>query len=68
MVKYKLYYFDDRARGEPIRLLFAAAGKKFEDVRIQRELWKNFKPDAPLGKVPYLEVNLSEKKIITLLY
>jgi glutathione S-transferase len=56
MVKYKLYYFDARGRGEPIRLLFAAVGKKYEDVRIQREMWANYKPDTPLGKVPYLEV------------
>ena len=35
--KYKLTYFDIRGRGEIPRLLFHAAKKEFEDVRIDNE-------------------------------
>ena len=33
MSTYKLYYFDSRAAGEPIRIIFAQAGVKYEDIR-----------------------------------
>jgi glutathione S-transferase len=55
MVKYKLHYFDARGRAELIRLIFAAAGKKFEDVRFQREVWQDYKPMSPTGQAPFLE-------------
>lgn len=35
MVNYKLNYFNGRGRAEISRLIFAAAGVKFEDVRIE---------------------------------
>ena len=57
MVHYKFYYFNVRGRGELIRLLFAAAGQEFEDHRFEREDWPKFKPNAPFGQVPFLEVN-----------
>ena len=31
---YKLYYYDWKSRGEPIRIVFAYAGVEYEDCRI----------------------------------
>lgn len=36
--KYKLTYYNLRARGEPIRLVLAYAGVDYEDVRIPFDL------------------------------
>lgn len=55
--KYKLTYFDVRARCEHIRLLFAAGKLAFDDVRIKQEDWPTLKPTTPLGALPMLEVN-----------
>uniref|UniRef100_A0A7E4UN18 glutathione transferase n=1 Tax=Panagrellus redivivus TaxID=6233 RepID=A0A7E4UN18_PANRE len=57
MARYTLTYFDIRARGEAIRLLFKYAGVEFKDVRIQRADWPKIKPTTPTGKLPYLEVD-----------
>jgi glutathione S-transferase len=57
MSTYKLYYFNSRGRGETARLIFAAAGQKFEDVRFEREQWPSLKPQMPLGQVPVLELD-----------
>jgi len=35
LTTYKFYYFNSRDRGELSRLIFAAAGQKFEDIRIE---------------------------------
>lgn len=44
MATYKLIYFEEEARGEPARMIFAAAGVNFEDVRIDEwEEWPNRK-------------------------
>ena len=56
MVQYKLYYFEMRGLGELARLVFAAAGQTFEDVRIPRDKWPEWKDKSPFGQAPYLEV------------
>ena len=43
MSSYKLTYFNGRGRGEIARMLFAAAGKEFEDVRIEFPDWPKLK-------------------------
>ena len=43
MSTYKLYYFDSRAAAEPIRIIFAQAGVKYEDIRYTHEQWPNEK-------------------------
>lgn len=44
MADIKLVYFNLQARGEPVRLILAAAGQKYEDVRISFEDWPKEKP------------------------
>ncbi|CAC5415518.1 HPGDS [Mytilus coruscus] len=57
MSTYKVTYFNGRGRGELTRLLFVAAGQKFEDERVTREEWQKLKPNMPQGTVPVLTVN-----------
>ncbi|XP_019622110.1 PREDICTED: hematopoietic prostaglandin D synthase-like [Branchiostoma belcheri] len=62
-----LTYFNGRGRGEPIRLLFAAGGIQYEDVRIEGAQWPALKPNTPFGHLPVLEVDgvtLSESTTI----
>lgn len=40
---YKLIYFNSRGRAEHIRFIFAYAGVEYEDVRIPKEKWPEFK-------------------------
>jgi len=54
---YKLQYFNGRGRGEIPRLLLAAAGQKFEDVRIEQEDWPAEKGKTPFGSMPVLTVD-----------
>nr|AYN44551.1 glutathione S-transferase S11 [Brachionus koreanus] len=55
MPGYKLYYFNGRGRAEISRLILAAAGVKYEDVRITD--WPTTKSDAPVGQLPYIEID-----------
>ncbi|CAF3779203.1 unnamed protein product [Rotaria sordida] len=55
--QYKLYYFDSRGRAEPIRLIFAYAGQKFEDIRYSDDEWSKMKNEMPLGQIPVLEIS-----------
>ncbi|CAF1468381.1 unnamed protein product [Adineta ricciae] len=57
MPTYKLYYFNARGRAEIARLIFAAAGETFEDVRYEREEWPSHKSEMPLGQMPVLDVD-----------
>ncbi|XP_078702009.1 hematopoietic prostaglandin D synthase-like [Branchiostoma floridae x Branchiostoma belcheri] len=57
MPSYKLTYFNGRGRAETIRLLFAAGGIQYEDVRIEGEQWPALKPNTPFGHLPILEVD-----------
>jgi glutathione S-transferase len=57
MTNYKLTYYNSRGRAELIRLVFAAAGVKYEDVRIEREQWPAIKPTTPFGQLPMLEAD-----------
>jgi len=67
MPEYKLTYFNLRARAEVSRLLFAAAGVKYEDIRVEKSRWPELKPTTPFGQVPFLEadgVKLCQSKAI----
>ena len=57
LTTYKFYYFNSRDRGELSRLIFAAAGQKFEDIRIEGSQWPTRKPEMPLSQMPVLEVD-----------
>lgn len=64
-MSYKLYYFDGRGRGEIIRLIFAATGTKYEDIRFSMEEWgSKFKAIAPTGVAPWLEDPVSGKTLV----
>nr|QFU14643.1 glutathione S-transferase GSTs5 [Dendroctonus armandi] len=55
---YKLTYFDLRYLGEGSRQVLIYAGQKFEDNRINRELWESqLKSKSKYGKLPILEVD-----------
>ncbi|CAF3001291.1 unnamed protein product [Rotaria sp. Silwood2] len=55
MSTYKLHYFNGRGRAEVSRLIFAAAGHKFEDIRYESSQWLSYKSAMPLGQMPVLE-------------
>lgn len=40
---YKLHYFNLKALGEPIRMLFAYGGIEFEDIRVESSEWPALK-------------------------
>jgi len=40
----KLIYFNARGRAELARLILAQAGADYEDSRLTREEWPNYKP------------------------
>jgi glutathione S-transferase len=62
VAEYKLVYFNFRGRGEVDRLVFAAAGQKFEDHRFDPSVWKSeYKAKSPLGAVPWLEIHENGK-------
>ena len=57
MSTYKLIYFNSRGRAETSRFIFAQAGVKYEDKRVEKEEWAQLKPSTPTGMLPLLEVD-----------
>ncbi|XP_059143203.1 glutathione S-transferase 1-like [Physella acuta] len=53
----KLYYFDGRGRAEVTRLMLAAAGVKYEDIRYTSQTWPAEKSKMPFGQVPVISVD-----------
>jgi len=53
---YSLHYFNGRGRAEAIRLIFAQAGQKFEDLRHSPDEWAKLKTQMPLGQIPVLGI------------
>ena len=37
--QYRVIYYSGKGRGEPIRMMFALAGVKFEDIRFEHDEW-----------------------------
>lgn len=52
--KDQLLYYNLRARAEAIRMLYALAGKEFEDKRFSPEEWPALKPCKFVVKRKYL--------------
>lgn len=44
MPEYKVWYFNVKALGEPLRFLLSYGGLPFEDIRVTREEWPALKP------------------------
>lgn len=61
---YRLIYFNVKALGELPRYLFHAAGKQFQDVRIESSDWLKLKPESPFGQLPILEVHKGNKHVL----
>ena len=57
MPTYKLYYFQGRGGAEVTRWVFIQAGVPYEDIRLSREEWAEFKPKSPAGGMPILEID-----------
>jgi len=57
MTDYKVTYFKlAGSRGEEVRLALAIAGVPFDDIRVDRDAFQEFKADTPYGSMPVLEV------------
>jgi glutathione S-transferase len=54
---YKLIYFNTKGRAEPIRLIFAYKGVRFQDYRLKEGEFPQLKSTFPFGQVPVLEVD-----------
>jgi hypothetical protein len=64
MPAYKLTYFDARGIAEMTRLLFAAAGVKYEDCRVTREQFEELKA----SKFKYIGMGYMLKYTILFIY
>jgi hypothetical protein len=51
MVQYKLTYFNGRGRAELSRLIFAAAGVQYEDIRYDHDRWPTIQPSEMLFSI-----------------
>jgi len=55
---YVFTYFNGRGLGEISRLLFAAAGVPYQDIRVEQGAgWEALKASTPFGQLPTLSVN-----------
>ena len=54
MAEFKYTYLNFMGRGELTRLIFAAAGQKYEDIRFEYGTTTEFKTVAPFGQVMYI--------------
>jgi len=57
MPHYKLTYLNGKGRAELVRLIFAAANVKFEDVRIEIKDWPVEKQKFRFLQVPILDID-----------
>ncbi|XP_064594691.1 glutathione S-transferase 1-like [Liolophura sinensis] len=57
MPKYKLIHFNARGIAELACMVFAQAGVEYEDICCEAEEWPKYKPNAPFGQAPVLEVD-----------
>ena len=58
MTTYQLIYFNTEGRAEVIRYIFALAGVKYEDKRVELgEEWAELKPKTPYAQLPVLKVD-----------
>ncbi|XP_029636684.1 S-crystallin 3-like [Octopus sinensis] len=57
MPNYTLHYFNHRGRAEVCRMLFAAAGVKYNDRRIEYSEWNNMRSRMPCSMLPVLEID-----------
>ena len=57
MASYKLTYFHAEAKAELTRFIFAQAGVKYEDVRLEFNEFPPLKPSTPFGHLPILEID-----------
>ncbi|XP_077999270.1 S-crystallin SL11-like [Glandiceps talaboti] len=60
MPSYKFYYFDGRGRGEVVRLILAAAGISYQDIRIDEDnAWPAEKATGKyaFGQLPTMEID-----------
>ncbi|XP_059143205.1 glutathione S-transferase 1-like [Physella acuta] len=53
----KLYYFDAQGRAELTRIILAAAGVKYEDIRYTFQTWPAEKSKMPFGQLPVISVD-----------
>uniref|UniRef100_A0A8C4RM94 glutathione transferase n=1 Tax=Erpetoichthys calabaricus TaxID=27687 RepID=A0A8C4RM94_ERPCA len=57
MYNCKLTYFNMRGRAELARYIFAYAGMKYEDIRVEWKDWPEIKQTIPFEKLPIMEVD-----------
>jgi len=57
MAPLKLYYFNVRSKGEPVRLLLQYSGTPYEEVTVDFNDWPSWKPKMPMGVMPVIEMD-----------
>ncbi|KAI8439704.1 hypothetical protein MSG28_013398 [Choristoneura fumiferana] len=57
MHNVKVYYFPAKAKAEGLRMMLAYGGQEFEDIRIPKDEWPQWKPKMKFGQMPVLEID-----------